>query len=527
MDQAEARAHWDIPADAHVLLAMGGSLGAARPINGALKLHLDRVLDDRQSFVIWAAGKRYYDTLQKAVPAHDRLRLVPYLDRMDLAYAAADLAVCRSGAITCSELAVTGTPSVLVPSPNVTADHQTKNALALVEAGSRRAPARSRPRRPVRRRRPAAPARRCGPRGHERRRARHRPARRRRHHCDRRPGARRFPHLPMSNTKKMGEMGTVRRVHMVGIGGIGMSSIAEVLIRRGFALSGSDLKKSDVTARLEELGAVIHEGHAAENVQDADVVVYSSAVKEPEENPETAEALRRLIPIIKRSEMLGELMRAKRGVGIAGTHGKTTTTTMTGLMAQHADLDPTIIVGGKVAVFGSNAVAGGGELIVVEADEYDRTFLRLAPILAVVTNIEADHLDIYDDLEDIKDAFVQFANSVPFFGAAILCLDDENVRSVLGRIHRPIRTYGTAARRRCAPRTSSRSRRPTQPDVYEGTERLGGVTLHAPGLHNVRNALAAIAVGLELGVEFATIAAGDRGSIRASTAASRSRARRP
>ena len=311
-----------------------------------------------------------------------------------------------------------------------------------------------------------------------------------------------------SEPQKMGEMGTVRRVHMVGIGGIGMSSIAEVLIRRGFTLSGSDLRKSDVTARLEELGAVVHEGHAAEHVQDADVVVYSSAVKKPEDNPETAEALRRLIPIIKRSEMLGELMRAKRGVGIAGTHGKTTTTTMTGLVAQHAGLDPTIIVGGKVAVFGSNAVAGGGEIIVVEADEYDRTFLKLAPILAVVTNIEADHLDIYKDLEDIKDAFVQFANSVPFFGAAILCLDDENVRSVLGRIHRPIRTYGTSRQASLRAENIEQVAAITKFDVFEGTERLGGVTLHAPGLHNVRNALAAVAVGLELGVDFETIADG-------------------
>ncbi|WP_412063724.1 UDP-N-acetylmuramate--L-alanine ligase [Rubrivirga sp. IMCC45206] len=303
-------------------------------------------------------------------------------------------------------------------------------------------------------------------------------------------------------------MGTVRRIHMVGIGGIGMSSIAEVLINRGFQLSGSDLKKSDVTARLEELGAVIHEGHAAEHVENADVVVYSSAVRDPAENPETAEARRRLIPIIKRSEMLGELMRAKRGVGIAGTHGKTTTTTMVGLVAQHAELDPTIIVGGKVAVFGSNAVAGGGEVIVVEADEYDRTFLRLAPIVAVVTNIEADHLDIYEDLDDIKQAFVQFANSVPFFGAAILCLDDENVRSVLGQIHRPVRTYGTSRQASLRAENIEQVAATTQFDVYEGSERLGGITLHAPGLHNVRNALAAVAVGLELGVDFPTISSG-------------------
>ncbi|MGB3542480.1 UDP-N-acetylmuramate--L-alanine ligase [Rubrivirga sp.] len=307
---------------------------------------------------------------------------------------------------------------------------------------------------------------------------------------------------------RQGEMGTVRQIHMVGIGGIGMSSIAEVLIKRGFEVSGSDLKKSSVTERLEELGATIHEGHAAENVTDADVVVYSSAVRKPEENAETAEAQRRLIPIIKRSEMLGELMRAKRGVGIAGTHGKTTTTTMVGLMAQTADLDPTIIVGGKVAVFGSNAVAGTGELIVVEADEYDRTFLKLAPIVAVVTNIEADHLDIYRDLEDIKDAFVQFANSVPFFGAAILCLDDENVRSILGRIHRPIRTYGTSRQASLRAENIDQIQATTHFEVYEGSERLGAVVLHAPGLHNVRNAMAAVAVGLELGVEFKTIAEG-------------------
>ncbi len=304
------------------------------------------------------------------------------------------------------------------------------------------------------------------------------------------------------------QMGRVRTIHMVGIGGIGMSSIAEVLLRRGFTVSGSDLRKSDVTAHLEELGATVCEGHAAENVQDADVVVYSSAVKTPTDNPETAEALRRRIPIIKRAEMLGELMRAKRGVGVAGTHGKTTTTTLVGLVLQAADLDPTIIVGGKVAVFGSNAVAGLGEVIVVEADEYDRTFLRLTPIHAVVTNIEADHLDIYRDLDDIKDAFVQFANSVPFFGAAILCLDDEQVREILPRVERRVVTYGTSRQATLRAENVEQIAATTRFDVYQGIERLGGITLHAPGLHNVRNALAAVAVGLELEVPFPTIARG-------------------
>ena len=304
------------------------------------------------------------------------------------------------------------------------------------------------------------------------------------------------------------QMGRVRHVHFVGIGGIGMSSIAEVLLRRGFVVSGSDLRASDVTAHLETLGATVHEGHAAEHVQVADVVVYSSAVRDPLANPETAEAIRRRIPIIKRAEMLGELMRAKRGVGVAGTHGKTTTTTLVGLVLQAGDLDPTIIVGGKVAVFGSNAVAGLGEIIVVEADEYDRTFLRLAPIHAVVTNIEADHLDIYRDLDDIKDAFVQFANSVPFFGAAILCLDDANVRDVLARITRRVVTYGTSRQATLRAESIEQVGATTQFDVYESAERLGGITLHAPGLHNVRNALAAVAVGLELDLPFATIARG-------------------
>ena len=223
--------------------------------------------------------------------------------------------------------------------------------------------------------------------------------------------------------RRQASFGRIKNVHMVGIGGIGMSSIAEVLLARGYRVSGSDLQSGPVTERLESLGATIHKGHAAEHVTDADVVVYSSAVK-PGQNPETVEAERRRIPLIRRAEMLGELMRAKYGVGIAGTHGKTTTTSMAGLVVREGGFDPTIIVGGKVAVFDSNAVSGEGDIIIIEADEYDRTFLRLTPIVAVITNIEADHLDIYADLDDLKGAFVQFANSVPFFGAAILCLDD-------------------------------------------------------------------------------------------------------
>ena len=309
---------------------------------------------------------------------------------------------------------------------------------------------------------------------------------------------------PPNPTRRQAPLGRVKNVHMVGIGGIGMSSIAEVLLARGFRVTGSDLRKSEVTDHLEKLGATVYEGHAADHVADADVVVYSSAVK-PDRNPETVEAQRRLIPIIKRAEMLGELMRMKYGIGIAGTHGKTTTTTMVGLVAKEAGFDPTIIVGGKVAVFGSNAVSGEGDLIVIEADEYDRTFLKLTPALAVVTNIEADHLDVYRDIEDIKDAFVEFANAVPFFGAAIVCLDDEQARGIVGRIGRRVVTYGTSRQATIRAENVEQAGAATQFDVFRGAERLGGVTLHAPGLHNVRNALAAVAVGLELDVRFPAI----------------------
>ena len=310
----------------------------------------------------------------------------------------------------------------------------------------------------------------------------------------------RLPQAP----RRQAALGRIKHVHMVGIGGIGMSSIAEVLLARGYEVSGSDLQRSDVTLNLERLGATVHEGHAAEHITDADVVVYSSAVK-PGENPETVEAQRRLIPIIKRAEMLGELMRMKYGIGVAGTHGKTTTTTMVGLVTKESGFDPTIIVGGKVAVFGSNAVSGEGDLIIIEADEYDRTFLKLTPALAVITNIEADHLDIYEDLEDIKEAFVEFANTVPFFGAAILCLDDLNARSIVGEIHRRVITYGTSRQATVRAESVEQVGASTKFDVYRGAERLGGVALHAPGLHNVRNALAAIAVGLELDVPFESI----------------------
>jgi len=291
---------------------------------------------------------------------------------------------------------------------------------------------------------------------------------------------------------------------MVGIGGIGMSSIAEVLLARGFAVSGSDLQLTDVTDHLIELGADIREGHAAENVGEPDVVVYSSAV-EPGTNPETREALDRRIPIISRAVMLGELMRTKFGVGIAGTHGKTTTTSMAGTVVATGRFDPTIIVGGKVTTFGSNARTGEGDIILVEADEYDRTFLRLTPSLAVITNIEEEHLDTYRDLDDILNTYVRFAESVPFFGAAIVCLDDTNVQEILDRINRRVVTFGTSRQADVrADEVKQRGMRMTF-DVFHHQELLGRATLDVPGMHNVRNALAAIAVGLELEMPFEQI----------------------
>lgn len=307
--------------------------------------------------------------------------------------------------------------------------------------------------------------------------------------------------------RRQPSLGRIRRVHMIGIGGIGMSSIAEVLLHRGYRVTGSDLQKGDVTDHLETLGAIIYEGHDASNIEGADVVVHSSAV-DVRQNPETQEAIQQRIPLISRAVMLGELMRMKFGIGIAGTHGKTTTTTMAGLVVAAGGFDPTVIVGGKVASFGSNAVAGEGDIIVIEADEYDRTFLRLTPSLAVITNIEADHLDIYKDLDDIKEAFVEYANSVPFFGAAIVCLDDKNVQEVIHRIDRRIRTYGTSRQAEVRAERIKAEGLITRFEIYVGKELMGEAVLQAPGVHNVRNALAAVAIGLELDMPFDKIIAG-------------------
>ena len=290
-----------------------------------------------------------------------------------------------------------------------------------------------------------------------------------------------------------------QRIHLVGIGGIGMSGIAEVLLTLGYAVSGSDLKSSAITDRLRNLGAKIYEGHRAEQVHGAHVVVVSSAV--PAHNPEVAEAHRRKIPVIPRAEMLAELMRLKYGIAVAGAHGKTTTTSMVASVLGSAGLDPTFVVGGILKQAGTTARLGRGEYMVVEADESDRTFLLLAPVVAVVTTIDREHMDHYRSLEEIQEVFTQFVNRVPFYGAVVLCLDEPNVQAILPQVKRPVITYGTSSQ---ADLVISEVQLLGLESEFRLTFRgddLGKFHLPAPpGIHNVRNAAAAAAVALYLNV---------------------------
>jgi UDP-N-acetylmuramate--alanine ligase len=318
-------------------------------------------------------------------------------------------------------------------------------------------------------------------------------------------------------------LGKTRRVHFVGIGGIGMSGIAELLANLGYVVSGSDEKRSVVTDRLESLGIHVSVGHDASHVGEADVVVISSAVRAT--NPEVREATRRHIPVIPRAEMLAELMRLRFGIGVAGAHGKTTTTSMIALVLERAGLDPTAVIGGRLSAFGSNARLGRGELMVAEADESDRSFLKLFPSIAVITNIDYEHLENYGSFDDLQQAFVDFANKVPFYGAVIACVDDPHLAAVLPRVTRRVVTYGldspaadlTAVDVHLAPMSATATIRQRQrPRVSVETTgvdapvTLGALTLNVPGRHNLLNALAAIAVGIELGLPFDRIAAGLR-----------------
>jgi UDP-N-acetylmuramate--alanine ligase len=300
-----------------------------------------------------------------------------------------------------------------------------------------------------------------------------------------------------------------KHIHFVGVGGIGMSGIAELLLNLKYKVSGSDLYGSAITDRLQELGGIICKGHFADNVTGADVVVTSSAISQ--KNPEVLEARRLHIPVIQRAEMLAELMRLKRfGIAIAGSHGKTSTTSMVSWMMSQANLDPTIVVGGKVDSLGGNAKLGQGEFIVAEADESDGSFLKLSPVLEVVTNIDLEHLDYYRDLDHIKNTFLEFIDKIPFYGAAILCLDDENIVELLPAISKRIITYGLTTQADLRADNVYFKDGRVFFTVHRRDECLGEIDLAPPGKHNVYNALAAICVGLELEIDFAVIAAAMR-----------------
>jgi len=298
----------------------------------------------------------------------------------------------------------------------------------------------------------------------------------------------------------------VKKIHFIGIGGIGMSGIAEVLCNLEFQISGSDVKKSKNTERLEKLGAVIFEGHAAENVGDAQVVVRSSAVKD--DNPEVIFARENKIPVIPRAEMLAELMTLKPySVAVAGTHGKTSTTSMIATILGHAGLEPTTVVGGIVDTLGSNAKLGTSDWFVTEADESDRSFLMLNPTLSVVTNIDKEHMESYKGMDDVVQCFTDFINKVPFYGAAVICLDDPNVQLIIPRIKRRRVTYGMTAQADVSGHNIAYNDNfGTTFTVWKGTEILGEINLPVPGEHNVYNALAATAVSLEMDIPFAAIA---------------------
>jgi UDP-N-acetylmuramate--alanine ligase len=301
-----------------------------------------------------------------------------------------------------------------------------------------------------------------------------------------------------------------QRIHFIGIGGIGMSGIAEILLTLGYAVSGSDLRHSSITDRLGALGATVFQGHAAANVVGSGVVVTSSAVNE--QNPEVVEARQRKIPVIQRAEMLAELMRLKYGIAVAGMHGKTTTTSMIATVLAAGGLDPTVVVGGRVDALGSNARLGKSQYLVAEADESDRSFLKLSPILSVVTNLDREHMDCYRDMEDVEAAFLEFMERVPFYGACTACIDNPQLAALLPRVKHRVFTYGMSPHadyviRMLPPAEEARSRF----EVAVGGLVLGPFVIHVPGRHNVLNATAAVAIGTQLDVTCEDIAHALRG----------------
>ena len=295
----------------------------------------------------------------------------------------------------------------------------------------------------------------------------------------------------------------IQHIHFVGIGGIGMSGIAEVLLNLGYQISGSDLKETEVTRRLQALGCEIAYGHRKENVKEADVVVVSSAIRNG--NPEVEVAEQRLIPVIPRAEMLAELMRMKYGVAIAGTHGKTTTTSLIATVLAAGGLDPTVVIGGRLNSIGSNARLGQGEYLVAEADESDGSFLMLMPTIAVVTNIDPEHLDYYHGIEEIKETFLGFLNKIPFYGLAVLCLDHPNIQSLIPRLKKRFTTYGLTPQADFQAKEIVFEGLSTSFDVFHHQQEIGRLKIRMPGLHNVYNSLATLATAFELDIPFQTV----------------------
>jgi UDP-N-acetylmuramate--alanine ligase len=289
-------------------------------------------------------------------------------------------------------------------------------------------------------------------------------------------------------------------IHFVGIGGIGMSGIAELLLNLGYKVSGSDVKRSDITDRLKELGGAIFKGHAVENIKGADVVVVSSAI-DPD-NPEIQAAGQSSIPVIPRAEMLAELMRLKYSIAIAGAHGKTSTTSIVASVLAEGGLDPTVVIGGKLKSIGSNAVLGEGDFIVAEADESDGSFLKFSPTIAVVTNIDKEHLDFYADLDAIKTAFLSFLDRIPFYGLAVLCLDNEPIQELIPRMKKRYTTYGMSSQADFQIRDVEFGNQKSRFNIYHRGRKMGMIDLNLPGIHNVYNATASIAVGVELNIAF-------------------------
>jgi len=297
--------------------------------------------------------------------------------------------------------------------------------------------------------------------------------------------------------------GKIQHIHFVGIGGSGMSGIAEVLLNLGYHVSGSDLRETEVTRRLASLGCEISYGHRKENVKEADVVVVSSAVRRG--NPEVEIAEQRLIPVIPRAEMLAELMRMKVGIAIAGTHGKTTTTSLISTVLAAGGLDPTVVIGGRLNSIGSNARLGQGEFLVAEADESDGSFLKLMPTIAVVTNIDADHLDHYSGIDEIKETFLQFLNKIPFFGLAVLCLDHPNIQGLIPRLKKRFTTYGLTTQADYQAKEIVFEGLSTAFDVLHQRQEMGRLKIRMPGLHNVYNSLATVATAFELNIPFQVV----------------------